>query len=58
MFNDMFTNDIVSFEQLGPVLKANMGRAKQKGVFEHVQNVQIQIHPIHKQSLIQAFTLP
>ena len=31
-------------------------RAKQKGVFEHAQNAQIQIHPTHAQCLIRTFT--
>ena len=34
-----------------------MGQAKWKGVFEHAQNAQIQIHPTHAQSLIWVFAL-
>ena len=34
-----------------------MGWAKRKFVFEHAQNAQIQSHPTHAQSLIQAFAL-
>ena len=34
-----------------------MGHLKQKSVFKHVQNVQIQIHTLHALSLIQAFAL-
>ena len=29
-----------------------MGRAKWKSVFEHAQNAQIQIHPMHAQSFV------
>ena len=32
-----------------------MGRAKQKGVFEHVQNAQIQMYPKHAQRYIPVF---
>ena len=34
-----------------------MGRAKRKGVFEHAQNAQIQIHPKYSQSLIRVFAI-
>ena len=34
-----------------------MDLAKEEGVFEHVQNAKIQIHPTHLQSLIYAFAL-
>ena len=34
-----------------------MDHAKRNGVFEHAQNAQIQIHPTHAQSLIQATVL-
>ena len=34
-----------------------MGNAKQKGVFVHTQNAQIQIYPAHSQILIRVFAL-
>ena len=54
-FNDTLTNDIVSFEQLGP--EHYLGHTKRKGVYEHAQNTQIQIHPAHAPSLIRVFAL-
>ena len=33
-----------------------MGHASAKYAFKHAHNAQIQIHPAHAQSLIQAFT--
>ena len=33
-----------------------MGHIRRKGLFEHAQNAQIQIHTVHVLGLIQAFT--
>ena len=64
-FNESLTNDIVSFEQLGPDLLRSLWAwhilnrpcQEKEGVFKYVQNMQVHYYPVHPHSFVLVFAL-